>query len=387
MPPERTASPLAIHLPLYAIRHAKIGGTEWSIYNLVKGLLQAGARVSLTYGRDGDLSPEFTAWIAQTPAIQAYRRGGLPGPKNVRFLEETLFGLRGTDDEWVLFPNYFSPPRLGRSRRRRAVILHDIQYRVLPQYHSAKRRAWLDAYLPFMFRNVDRVSLVSRSEAALVREHFGEAAAAKCVVVPNAIDWTRFEGDESVLPAHVRARLDGRYILAVCHPFPHKNVATLLRAFGRVAAEDAAVQLYLIGAASDRNREFIQLQLPAAHAARVHILGFVDDQALGAYYAHATLFAHPSVYEGFGMPAVEAMGFGLPTLVSRAYSLPEVTLDAADYVDDPLSEDEWHARLLAALARPTRLDPAIVAKIHGTYAPAAVGGLMIDALRSADRDA
>ena len=387
LPPDLAASPLSIHLPLYAIRHAQIGGTEWSIYNLIKGLYQAGARLTLSYGRDGDLSPEFDAWLAHTPAIHAARRGGLPGPKNVRFLEETLFSLRATDDEWALYPNYFSPPRLRSSGRRRAVILHDIQYRVLPHYHSAKRRAWLDAYLPFMFRTVDRVSLVSHSEASLVREHFGDAAAAKCAVVPNAIDWTRFENAEATLPAETRARLELRYILSVCHPFPHKNVATLLRAFGRVAAEDGEIQLYLIGAASDRNREFIRAQLPAAQAAQVHVLGFVDDQALGAYYAHATLFVLPSLYEGFGMPAVEAMGFGLPTLVSRAFSLPEVTLGAADYVDDPLAEDEWHTRLTAALAGgPTRLDATVVARIRTTYAPAAVGGLMIQALRAAGPD-
>lgn len=367
-------------MPLYTIRHQQIGGTEFGIYNLVKGLAQTEARLSLSYGRESDLSPEFRAWLTANPGVRARCVGGLPGPKAVRFFEETLFGLSGSDDDWLLFPNYFSSPKRPGTRRRRAVLLHDIQYRVYPHYHSAKRRAWLDAYLPRMFRSVDQVLLVSHSEANLVREHFGAEAAAKCAVIYNAIDWTRFEGDDAMLPEGVRARLDRRYILSVCHLFPHKNVGTLLEAFAGLARDDADIRLYLVGAQSERNLAFIRAGIPAELVDRVEILGFVDDRSLGAYYAHASVFALPSLYEGFGMPAVEAMGFGVPTLVSRAFSLPEVTFHAAEYVESPTDAGEWQARLAQLLASPNRPDPETLERIRTTYAPRAVGNALLDAL-------
>lgn len=372
---------LAINVPLYAIRHTQIGGTEYSIYNLVKGLSQNDAGVSVTYGRDADLAPEFLTWLQRHPEVRATRGGGVPGPKSVRFLEELLFSLRPTDDDWVLFPNYFCPPRRRSSRRRRCVILHDIQYKVFPQYHSAKRRAWLDVYLPRMFRDADRIMLISRSEAGLVREHFGAAIAAKCDVVPNAIDWSRFEQTGTPLSEAVQTRVDRRYILSVCHLFPHKNVGTLLKAFAGVAANDPDIRLYLVGALSEHNQAFIRGAVPDDIIDRVEILGFVDDRTLGAYYANAALFVLPSLYEGFGMPAVEAMGAGVPTLISDCFALPEVTLGAAQYVEKPLDVGEWQARIEASLAAPAKPSQDLVDRLRHLYAPRTVGGVLLHALR------
>lgn len=371
---------LAINVPLYAIRHTEIGGTEFSIYNLIKGLAQNDARVSVTYGRDADLAPEFLSWLQQHPEVAAECRGGIPGPKSVRFLEEFLFSLRPTDDDWVLFPNYFCPPRRRSSRRRRCVILHDIQYKVFPQYHSAKRRAWLDTYLPRMFRDADRIMLISQSEARLVREHFGDEIAAKCDVVPNAIDWSRFGQTATPLPETVQARLRHRYILSVCHLFPHKNVGTLLKAFIGIAANDPDIRLYLVGALSERNQAFIRGAVPDDIINRVEILGFVDDRTLGAYYTDASLFVLPSLYEGFGMPAVEAMGLGVPTLVSRCFSLPEVTLGQARYVEDPLEAAEWQIGIEACLAASPGLPDVVVSRIRDEFSPAAVGERLLNVL-------
>jgi glycosyltransferase involved in cell wall biosynthesis len=83
------------------------------------------------------------------------------------------------------------------------------------------------------------------------------------------------------------------------------------------------------------------------------------------------MFAFPSVFEGFGMPAVEALGFDLPTLTTRRTAIPETTLGLAHYVEDPSDVDEWAERIIAMARDPTRHRPgeAGAARVRSRYAP------------------
>lgn len=379
----RDANAQTIDIPLYAIRHGRIGGTEFAIYNLIRGLADAGARLAVDYGKDADLSPDFIEWARGHSGISLHRRGGLPGPKDVRFLEESWFANRRGSGRWALYPNYFCPPTLwSRRRRRRCVMLHDIQYKRYPEYHSPKRIAWLDHHLPRMFRAADAVILISHSELALVREYFGEEAAARCDVVHNAIDFDRLESGSDTSGDALNAMLDRPYILSVCHQFPHKNVGTLLRAFAIVAERMPDVQLYMVGSASEANQAFIRAALPAHLHDRVRVTGFVSDADLGRFYARARLFVLPSLYEGFGMPAVEALGLGVPTLVSNAYALPEVTMGHARLVNALHDPESWASSIRTMLESGERPAPDVVAHVRSTYAPRAKAEALLTALRA-----
>ena len=371
-----------IHVPLYAIRHSQIGGTEFWIYNMLRGIAGAGARVDVHYGRDADLSSDFLAWAATEEKVTLHRQGGLPGSKNIRFVEEFLYQQRrGRDSAWTLFPNYFCPPSLLPGKRRNAVILYDVQYRCLPEYHSDKRRQWLDFYLPKMFDTADEVILISNSELDLVREHFGERAAARCTVVHSPIDFDRLEQPVSRIDDAVLEMIKQPYILSVCHQFPHKNVATLLKAFEKIAPKFPELQLYLVGSAAESNLSFIKNQLSSAVRERVRVTGFVSDAELGQFYANARLFVVPSLYEGFGMPAVEALGLGVPTLVSNAFALPEVTLGYAGLVDAPRDVDAWADAMEASIASGARPNADQVAHIRSTYHPTTTGKELLSVLR------
>lgn len=370
-----------IQVPLYAIRHSQIGGTEFWIYNMLRGIVSAGAGVDIHYGRDADLSQDFLAWARSDAGATLHREGGLPGSKNVRFAEELLYQQRRSDNDWALFPNYFCPPALIMKRRKNAVILYDIQYRCLPEYHSKKRRQWLDFYLPRMFKTADSVILISNSELKLIEEHFGASAAARCTVVHSPIDFGRLEQPASRAREMVREMVKHPYILSVCHQFPHKNVVTLLKAFEKVAMGNATIRLYLVGSASEANLKFIQESLPATVRDRVHITGFVSDAELGQFYANARLFVLPSLYEGFGMPAVEALGLGVPTLVSNAFALPEVTLGYAGLIDRPRDADAWASAIEAMIAEGARPTAEQVAHIRDTFSPTTTGREILDILR------
>jgi glycosyltransferase involved in cell wall biosynthesis len=106
----------------------------------------------------------------------------------------------------------------------------------------------------------------------------------------------------------------------------------------------------------------------------VIVTGFVSDAQLGALYRGASLFALPSLFEGFGMPAVEAIALGAPTLVSDPPALREVTLNRANYVADPLNPHALAEQLVEVLDRgeAARPSPELRREIANCFAPATI---------------
>jgi len=129
------------------------------------------------------------------------------------------------------------------------------------------------------------------------------------------------------------------YLLYVGNVKPHKNLSRLIRAFGMLV-DKIPHDLVIIG----KKDGFITGDKSVVHEAaklgnRVQFTGYVEDKLLRQYFAHAEVFVFPSLYEGFGLPPLEAMAAGCPVLVSNAASLPEVCEDAAIYCDPYNHED------------------------------------------------
>jgi len=368
---------MKIAIPLFAIMHRKIGGTESAVYNLIIGLAQQEVQLELVRGALERLSPEFSEWLAKAPPNVTQRQGRtLPGPKSLRFLEEAAFGLDDSDAEWVIYPNYFISP-FRRPNQKVAVILHDIQYKSLPQYHSRGRRAWLDTYLPWMFRHADLVFVVSQSERDIIRRYFGDPAANKCAIIYNAIDWKRLEAPPTDPDSVNGVPLLPRYVFSVSYFFPHKNLKSLLAGFDLLQVRHPDLHLYLAGIAAPETLEFLDRHMSPQARERVRVLGFLSDANLGSVYRRAAVFAAPSLYEGFGMPAVEAMGFGIPTLTTNLTALPEVTLGMARYVEEALSPQAWADGLDAILVSGWRPSPQTVAEIRARFDIATVARTLL----------
>jgi glycosyltransferase involved in cell wall biosynthesis len=122
---------------------------------------------------------------------------------------------------------------------------------------------------------------------------------------------------------------------------PHKNLERLIRAFARVRGQEGNEDLRLVLIGDDVSR-YASLRRTADEAGvrqDVRFFGFVPHETLAALYRMATVFAFPSLYEGFGLPPLEAMACGTPVVTSRISSLPEVVGDGALLVD-PYSEEQ-----------------------------------------------
>jgi glycosyltransferase involved in cell wall biosynthesis len=129
------------------------------------------------------------------------------------------------------------------------------------------------------------------------------------------------------------------YILNVGTLEPRKNLAGLLQAFARARRKGLPHSLVVVGANGWGNSSVERLVDELGIREHVHVSGFVDDQTLPRLYAAADFFVYPSLYEGFGLPVLEAMACGAPVITSNVSSMPEVAGGAALLVD-PRSTDE-----------------------------------------------
>ncbi len=164
--------------------------------------------------------------------------------------------------------------------------------------------------------------------------------ATKIRVVYNGVDHTRFRYDmprERVSEIRSRYGLMGRTVLAVGNMNPKKNILRLVSAFREVAKSIADVQLLLIG----KNTQYGQIVRECIETSgldsRIRFTGYVPDEDLPLLYRASDLFVFPSLFEGFGLPLLEAMACGTPIVSSNATCLPEVAGEAAVLIDP---EDE-----------------------------------------------
>jgi glycosyltransferase involved in cell wall biosynthesis len=226
--------------------------------------------------------------------------------------------------------------------RRLAVTIHDLTPLIVPGVMPSRlKRAVYRHWNAEAAAAADVILALSENTARDIARYF-PAAEAKTVVVPHTAEGFA-EGAIGAIPPGLVAEGE-RYLLSMGNTKPHKDLPTLLRAFARIAPAHPDVRLLLVGEESPGYVAGVLGRDPAA--IRVAFTGRVGDESLRALYGAAVAFAFPSLYEGFGLPPLEAMALGVPVVTSDAASLPEVVGDAA--LTFPAGDD---GALAAALTR------------------------------------
>ncbi|MCS6882336.1 MAG: glycosyltransferase family 1 protein [Oscillochloridaceae bacterium] len=207
------------------------------------------------------------------------------------------------------------------------VTVHDLAFIRFPQTFRAYNRIYLDLATRLSVRRAARVLVVSEHTRREVIGLLG-VPPERVVVTPNAVREHFRPPDPAALEVfRARKGLPERFVLYVGTLEPRKNLTTLLEAYAMVARDRAAPLLVGGGKGWMYDAVFQRLEALGLHE-RVRFVGYLDEEELPLWYAAATVFVFPSIYEGFGMPPLEAMACGAPVVASNTSSLPEVVGDA-----------------------------------------------------------
>jgi glycosyltransferase involved in cell wall biosynthesis len=283
------------------------------------------------------LGPNFRAVVETAPPYSVAEQIRIP------------IALRRERADLFHAPHYVLPPLINC---RSVVTIHDCIHLLFPQYLPgrlaygyARTSLWLATH------RSNRVLTVSETSKSDILRRF-HIPADKVTVVYNAIDERLSEvpAEAEFERVRIRYQLRDPYALYAGNIKPHKNLERLIDAFDRLRHEPGfeALKLVIIGDEISRYQGLRR----AVHEHKLHkhvrFFGFVPVETLSVLYRLASVFVFPSLYEGFGLPPLEAMASGTPVVTSNVSSLPEVVGDAAVLVDpyDPDSIADGMRRVL-----------------------------------------
>jgi alpha-1,3-rhamnosyl/mannosyltransferase len=219
------------------------------------------------------------------------------------------------------------------------LTIHDLSLLLYPETHKRRRVARARGRLPLMAKRATMIITDTDSVRREVHEHL-HIPLEKIVTVSLAPRET-FRRLESGQTDEVRKAfgLDGEFLLYVGTIEPRKNPWKLVAAFSQVSQKRKTLKLVLAGIRGWLVDDFMKALDHSAAKQNVIVTGYLDDEQLCALYSSCSLFVYPSLYEGFGLPPLEAMACGAPVLASKIPSIAEVVGTAARLID-PLDVDQ-----------------------------------------------
>ncbi len=351
-----SASAPHIGLNLIFLVPGETGGMEVAARELIPALLSeapVGTRFTAFINREAALDAD-APWGELLPAVTV----PVSARNRVQWVlgEQTLLPrLAARADVDLVHSLASTAPVWGRFRR--VVTVHDLIYARFPEAHAGIRDKGMKVLVPWAVRRSDRVIADSRSTREDLMQLLG-VPAGRIDVVPLGLGAVR---QASPLPEReVRARFDlgeRPVLLSLSAKRPHKNLPALLGALARLRSDSRPV-LVLPGYATAHEGELRELARSLDVGGDVCFPSWVSPEELEGLWGLARVFVFPSLYEGFGLPVLEAMARGVPVACSNASSLPEVAGDAA------LLFDPRDVAAIASAIRRLLDEPALAASLR-----------------------
>lgn len=228
--------------------------------------------------------------------------------------------------------DFVLPPTLPHTRT--ILQVHDLSFVRVPETAAPRLKAYLDRVVPASARRADHILADSQATKDDLQALYG-ITADKITVLHGGVD-SRFrpqplEAQEAIRQKYHLDHLP--FILSVGTVQPRKNYERLIEALADLRHAGHDIHLVIAGGRGWLDAPIYALVKSTGMEAFVHFIGFVEDDDLPALYSAATCFAYPSLYEGFGLPVLEAMACHTPVLTSNVSSMPEAAGDAAILID------------------------------------------------------
>lgn len=320
---------MRVGLSLLTLSPGESGGSETYVRQLLRALGRVGENeyTVLVPARVKDAAEGLPAVEVKEPPV------GRRGPLRIATMALAARRTRAVTTHVAEFDVLHYPLTVPspRTDAPTVVTLHDTQHRDLPEFFGPARKS---------FRRIAYDRAAKAAAAVIVTSEFVRERAVELLeldstrvhVVPHAIDHSVFSlGDEEPEPI----------VVYPARPWPHKNHTRLFEAFASLRVTRPQLRLVLTGGGLERLEP-----LPEG----VENLGSVPAEHLASLYRRAACLVFPSLYEGFGLPVLEAMACGCPVAASTAGAIPEVAGDAA-VLFDPLDVDAIAAAMLEADSR------------------------------------
>ena len=338
---------MIIAISLIWIRHKVAGGVESFSRNILDGVVADKSDNSyiLLCSRDNVQSfahysndsrfkifecPIFTANLKDTLYYESFKLDALVSSINA---------------DICFVPSYRMP--LFCKRNRYVVVIHDLISGNMPQMFKWYRRMWLNFATRRAWKSATTVVTISNFVAHDLLERFGKSQ--NFIIIYNPILPSKDALDfNSIANKYNIAK--GKYFYSVSSIALNKNLITLLKMMKKLTGYKELVDYKLIvsgvgftkNAKSRFNAEpFLNYVKENGLQDRCIFTGFVSNEERNTLIMNCSLFLFPSVFEGFGMPVIEAMELGANVITTRCASIPEVSQNKANYVTNPYDETEW----------------------------------------------
>jgi glycosyltransferase involved in cell wall biosynthesis len=265
--------------------------------------------------------------------------------KIMRFFYSAIAKLNSDSFELYFQPNFI--PSKNVKARKIICTLHDFSFKLQPEWHPKER-------LEYFNENFD---LVKKADHIITGSNFTKQEIIDYMQIPQDKISVIYHGvnhelykpypQNELQDTKAKFDLPKKFLLFVGSIEPRKNLLFLLMAYNLLSREEKdELPLILVGFKGWENKEI--MQEIEKNQEYIRYLGFVTDTQLAHIYNLATIFIYPSLYEGFGLPPLEAMACGTPVIVSNVSSLPEVCADAALYIE-PMDLQDIKDKILTLL--------------------------------------
>lgn len=213
------------------------------------------------------------------------------------------------------------------------LTVHDIIFKLFPEHHKRLNKIFLNQAMPLFVKRADRVITISESSKRDLMEHYGTPAEKIRVIYEAAAPNFMAPSAEQVAAARQRYGLPAQFLLVVGAIEPRKNYSRLVEALVNLREKYPDLHLVVVGSKGWLYEGFFRRIEELRAREQVIFPGYVPDEDLAAVYGAATVAVMASVYEGFGLPVLEAMACGTPVVCSQTSSLPELGGEVARYFD------------------------------------------------------
>lgn len=345
---------MRIGIDLLWVRPGLCGGTESFIRNLMDGFAVYDKEDEYILFAAEDNADSFRRYEQSSNMrlkICPVRCAG----RAKRILWENLHLDRyaGKEAVDVMFIPVYSKPASRGSKIPYVSVIHDLQALHYPQYFSLIKRVFLKRSWRYTCRTSAKVVASSNySKEDLISHYPFVKDKISTVYIPITTEEPDGEAVNIEEKYGIRA---GEYFYCVSSMLPHKNLDTVLKVMSALKKRGDHTKLVLSGVGG-RQQEFEEMLKKLDIEDRAIVTGFVSNGERDSLYHNCKLFLFPSVFEGFGMPPIEAMRKGKRVVMTKKSCLWEVTEGKAVYVEDPYSVEEWMEKITEAGKQPERVE-------------------------------